>query len=112
MTGRKLLLLIAVAATVLVGGSHAQFANGPPVWGFVFSQSQGRPVGGITISLVHPQMGRSSPAFSASNGYFFFANVPPSNTQYYIEAYWGMQLLYRGMIMYQGGSRQFNIQIP
>jgi hypothetical protein len=115
MTRRGFLLLFALGAVVLVSGSRAQLppGSGPPVWGYVLRQGQiFRPVGGVTVSLVHPVLGRSAPAYSAPNGYFYFANVPPRNDPYYIEAYWGTELLYRAELVYQGGSLQFNIPLP
>jgi len=83
----------------------------PPIYGVVISGQRG-PVGGVTVSLVHPVIGRSAPSFSAPNGAYFFGNVPPQAQPFYIEAYWGNQLLFRGQLSYQGTPVQFNIPLP
>ena len=69
-------------------------------------------MGGVTISLVHPAIGRSAPTFSAPNGSYFFVNIPPQAQPYYIEAYWGSQLLFRDLLTYQGAPVRFNIPLP
>ncbi|HYR23126.1 MAG TPA: carboxypeptidase-like regulatory domain-containing protein [Chthoniobacterales bacterium] len=104
--------IILAAVSVLVCGSVAVVRGqfNPPIYGQVISQSRG-PVAGITVSLVHPTLGRSTPVFTQQNGSYFFANVPPGQT-YYIEAYWGNTLLYRGVVNYYGGSVAFNIPLP
>jgi|ERR1700730_71493 len=83
--------------------------TGPPIYGQVISATRG-PLAGVTVSLLHPNFGRSTPVFSQGNGAYFFSNVPPG--QYYIEAYWGNTLLYRGVVNYMGGSVPFNITLP
>ncbi len=103
-------LLLAVMAASGTGTADAQMP-GPPISGVVFSEQRG-PMGGVTISLVHPAVGRSSPALSAANGGYFFANVPPQAQPYFIEAYWGNQLLYRGQVRYEGGTVRFDIRLP
>jgi hypothetical protein len=105
----RFLLLLAFAALAAPKLAFAQ--EGPPIWGFVISNSRG-PIQGVTVSLVHPVLGRSSPSFSQQNGYYFFNNIPPRQEPYYIEAYWGQELLFRSLIYYRGGSIRFNIQLP
>jgi len=99
--------VLVIVAVIACGGMRAQ--TGPPIYGQVISQSRG-PVGGLTVSLVHPTFGRSTPVFSQANGAYFFSNVPPG--QYYVEAYWGNTLLYRGVVNYIGGSLAVNIPLP
>jgi hypothetical protein len=84
---------------------------GPPIYGVVYSNTRG-PVGGVTVSLVHPIIGRSVPVLSAANGSYFFVNVPPQSEPFFIEAYWGQQLLFRGQLYYAGMPVQFNIPLP
>jgi Carboxypeptidase regulatory-like domain len=105
----RLLLIFVVAVMLVMSCGSARAQIGAPIYGAVVSQSRG-PVGGITVSLVHPTLGRSRPVFSQPNGYYFFPNVPPG--QYYIEAYWGNELLYRGTVNYVGGSISYNIPLP
>ena len=104
-------VLLPVVMAVSEPGTAGAQMPGPPISGVVISDQRG-PVGGVTISLVHPAVGRSSPALSAPNGAYFFANVPPHAQPYFIEAYWGNQLLYRGQVRYQGGSVRFDIRLP
>jgi hypothetical protein len=106
----RFLFLLALTAAVDPGTVRAQ-TPAPPISGLVVSQQRG-PVGGVTVSLVHPVVGRSAPSFSASNGAYFFTNVTPQPQPYFIEAYWGNQLLFRGQILYQGRPVQFNIALP
>jgi hypothetical protein len=102
-------ILISIAAVTLAfAGARAQ--TGPAIYGQVISQSRG-PVAGITVSLMNPTYGRSTPVFSQQNGFYSFVNVPPGQS-YYIEAYWGTTLLYRGLVNYGGGSVPFNIPLP
>jgi hypothetical protein len=106
---------LRIAAFVIVSllgltGAPAQMPS-PPVSGIVASAQHG-PIAGVTVSLVHPGIGRSSPAFTAPNGYYFFKNVSPQSQPYYIEAYWGNQLLFRGVLNYTGSPVQFNIPLP
>ena len=96
---------------VMAACGSARAQAGPPIYGTVVSQTRGGPVGGITVSLVHPTLGRNVPAFTQANGYYFFTNVPPGQT-YYIEAYSGNKLLYRGTVDYTGGSISHDIHLP
>ena len=108
MNPLKFLLFLATVALAL---DTARAQATPPIYGVVSSSQRG-PVAGVTVSLVHPVIGRSAPAFSGPNGAYFFGNVPPQSQPYYIEAYWGNQLLFRGQLHYQGTPVQFNIPLP
>jgi len=112
MTRRYFIFVFALLVFAVPGRVWAQAPAGPPISGIVFRQSQNKPIGGVTVSLVHPVLGRGKPSFSAPNGYYYFANVPPRPEPYYIEAYWGSRLIYRGTVLYRGGSVQFNIPLP
>lgn len=104
------IIFLAIAVLWSSRDVHAQMPA-PPISGYVISAQHG-PVSGVTVSLVHPVVGRSSPSFSAPNGGYFFTNVPPRMEPFYIEAYWGTQLLYRSQLTYQGIPLQFNIALP
>jgi hypothetical protein len=108
MNLRLFTFVVAITLITPCGNPRAQAA--PPIQGTVFSNSRG-PISGVTVSLVHPTLGRTTPAFTQAGGYYFFTNVPPGQT-YYIEAYWGNQLLYRGTVNYGGGSITYNIPLP
>jgi len=86
-------------------------AQAPAISGTVFSYQSG-PLGGVTVSLVHPVIGRSAPVVSAPGGWYYFVNIPPQSQPFYIEAYWGSQLLFRGQVLYQGWPVQVNIPLP
>ena len=103
--------LLAIVAVIAVDDVCPQVPGAPPISGVVYSQSRG-PLAGCTISLVHPAIGRSAPTFSGPGGYYYFGNVPPRPDPYYVEAYWGNQLLFRGQIVYQGFSVRFDIPLP
>jgi hypothetical protein len=105
---RIVVLVIAVLWTS--GGVQAQMPP-PPISGFVTSAQQG-PVVGVTVSLVHPVIGRSSPSFTGPNGGYYFTNVPARPEPFYIEAYWGDRLLFRGQVTYQGWPVPYNIVLP
>jgi hypothetical protein len=109
----KLRLLIIFVAMAVAACSSARAQTGltsTPIYGTVTSKTRG-PISGVSVSLVHPTLGRNPPAFTDAKGYYFFTNVPPGQT-YYIEAYWGNKLLYREKLDYQGGSVPHNISLP
>jgi hypothetical protein len=58
----------------------------------------GAPIPGLTASLVHPIVGRSAPSFTDPLGRYVFYNVPFRPDPYYLEIYWGNQLMYRSII--------------
>lgn len=80
------------------GPLHAQvaFVDGAVV------NAQGQPLPGVTVSIVHQFVGRSTPATTNLTGYFFFANVPMHQMPYYLEIYWGNQLIYRNTLLVAG----------
>src|SRR6266480_1553612 len=107
----------AISLLVVLAALHSSLLRGqaplPPVYGRVVSaQHNGGPVAGVTVSLVHPVIGRSTPVFSNSNGEFFFPSVPPRPDSYFIEAYWGNQLLFRNSLYYNGTPVQAILPIP
>ncbi|MGH8094629.1 MAG: carboxypeptidase-like regulatory domain-containing protein [Chthoniobacterales bacterium] len=85
---------------ILFGATAATAQTAPVslVEGYVY-RSSGQPVPGVTVSLVHPAVGRSSPAITNPGGYYYFSNVPMRADPYYIEVYWGTQLLYRNTFL-------------
>lgn len=77
-----------------------------PVWaetlqGNVLNGSN-RGIPGLTVFLVHPVLGRSSPSFTDVSGHYFFSNVPLRPEPYYLEIYWGQRLLYRNTLQIRG----------
>jgi len=102
----KTLLRITLLMGILIALSNVSVAHAETLRGTVTNQYN-IAIPGLTVSLVHPSVGRSSPSITDSWGRFFFSNVPLINTPYYIEIYWGYQLIYRNTVMIVG-----NIQLP
>lgn len=95
---RTFLLFSAFILQLLT--SQTVFGQTVYVQGSFCSRAQGNsPAPGLLISLVHPQFGRSAPAFTDNFGNFFMANIPMSNVPYYIEVYWGSNLIYRNSVV-------------
>lgn len=90
------LSILAAAALALAQSAHAQTMPTALVEGYVTRQNA--PVPGVTVSLVHPAVGRSSPSVTNPLGYYYFVNVPLRQDPYYIEVYWGTQLLFRNVV--------------
>lgn len=95
MHGFKVILLVCILAC-----AEAQ-AQGGMVQGIV-TNAQGQPLPGITVSLFHPAFGRSYPAYTDGWGRYAIYNVPPHPAPYYIEAYWGYDLVYRSQVQIRG----------
>jgi len=98
--GVRAVLVACVATSALAHVAHSQVPAQVPatsVTGFVVN-AQGMPLPGVTVSLVHPVLGRSTPAFTSAQGQFFFGYVPLRPEPYYIEVYWGQQLVYRNFL--------------
>jgi hypothetical protein len=94
------LILVAFAINMLWGvgtKGHAQ-PLGPmvPVQGQVSSRSLNGPAPGLTVTLVHEVLGRSAPSFTDANGRFGWIAIPVSAQRpYFLEVYWGQNLIYR-----------------
>jgi hypothetical protein len=74
----------------------------PAVTGRVLSRQNSGPIPGLTISLAHPVVGRSTPAYTDNGGFFSFGYVPPRLEPYYLEVYLGNSLIYRTPIVING----------
>ena len=73
-------------------------AQGLIFGGEVRAVANGNPIPGLTVFLVHPQLGRSFPTLTNWRGEFVFANIPYAGP-YYLEIYWGSQIVYRGIVV-------------
>lgn len=87
------LLSLALCLAIHVSIPTPVYAQGT-VWGTVVN-SQNIPIPGLMVSLAHPRVGRSYPSFTDPLGRFVFSNVPFVPDPYYLEIYWGRDLLYR-----------------
>ena len=83
------------------------FAQGPSasVEGIVLDNRTGLGAPGLTASLIHPQLGRSAPSLTDADGHFEWAAVPVQPDPYYLEIYWGPNLIYRQQVLVQGPVR-------
>ena len=77
-----------------------QNARADSLQGVVVNES-GKGIPGLTVSLAHPVVGRSLPSITDSSGQYSFPNVPHRGDDYYLEVYWGKDLLYRTNIKIQ-----------
>jgi hypothetical protein len=66
-----------------------------PVQGQVLSRSSGGPVPGVSVVLVHQQLGRSALSYTNNLGHFGWSAIPIRPEPYFLEIYWGQQLIYR-----------------
>lgn len=99
---KKIKLTIFVVIFTVSYSAYAQYGPSTIVQGGFCSAQNGAPVPGLMISLVHPQLGRSVPTYTNEYGYFQMVNIPWNSIPYYIEVYWGQQLIFRSQIMVQG----------
>jgi hypothetical protein len=92
MTKTKAVLILALCALVVASAlAHPQrVAN---LGGTVIDR-QGRPAPGLTVSLISAQLGRSAPRTTDGAGQFLFVNIP-AGQEYYLEVYWGRELVFR-----------------
>lgn len=93
-----LLAFFALLAPVLAA---AQGRTNVPVRGQLLSRNRG-PVPGVTVTLVHHMLGRSTPALTDANGRFGWDAIPVRPEPYYLEMYWGQRLIYRDEVLIQG----------
>jgi hypothetical protein len=93
-------LLLSLLPLFAAPAASAQSTSGM-LDGYVRDQ-QLQPLPALTAYLVHPTKGRSQPVFTSSTGYFAFRDVPPAPDPYYIELYWGRNLLYRVSVSVDG----------
>lgn len=82
--------------------ANSQYGPSTVVQGVFCSAQNGAPAPGLMVSLVHPQLGRSTPAYTNEYGHFQLFNIPLNNIPYYIEVYWGNRLIFRSQIQVLG----------
>ena len=89
-----LLACFAFLLAASEAGAQMPFGGTVPVQGQLLSRQRG-PVPGITVSLVHPVLGRSAPAYTDGYGRFGWNAIPLRPEPYFLEMYWGQNLIYR-----------------
>lgn len=97
---------VALFLILLLFITQPCFAAG--VYGTVINK-QGQVMPGITVSLVHEKMGRSSSSITDGSGRYKISALP-NNNKFYIEAHWGKELIYRQAIVVSGNMKT-NIKI-
>lgn len=73
---------------LLCGMCAARPAQAGTVRGRLFRVAYGRqyPAPYVAVTLVNPQMGRSKPAYTGTDGMYYLFNVPPG--VYQLEIWW------------------------
>jgi len=103
---RSLILSLFLAALAFLAfysqHSNAQEFGFAPVQGQILDGRTGRPAPGLMVSLVHPVLGRSAPAYTGPNGQFGWGAIPIRPEQYFLEVYWGPKLIFRQPLMVRG----------
>jgi hypothetical protein len=98
MKRRRQLLVLLLGTAVALGANtaRAQAAGASvPVQGQVLSRSSGGPVPGVSAVLVHQRLGRSALSYTDAYGHFGWSAIPIQPEPYFLEIYWGQQLIYR-----------------
>ena len=95
----RILLLCLICVTAFPAQSSQPQAT---VMGQLLTGGSSQPAPGLVVSLVHPQFGRSVPTSSDVYGRFTFFGIPMNRVPYYLEVYWGNQLVYRNTIYVSG----------
>jgi hypothetical protein len=100
---KKTCLTIIVLIAVFVIHATMASAEMGSVQGVILKAPKQEPIPGLTVSLVHPILGRSAPSFTNNFGQFIISSVPPRQEPYYLEIYWGQRLVYRTAVQIKGG---------
>jgi hypothetical protein len=93
---KKSIMIISLMLLItLVGGVTSSFAQFGSVQGVILKAPYQQPIPGLTVSLVHPVLGRSALSFTDALGRFAIMGIPLRPEPYYLEVYWGGSLIYR-----------------
>jgi hypothetical protein len=98
---KQRLVWLLVLIVVLCVAATAQKAQGAALNGMVVDRQQ-RPVPGLSVVLVM-QKGERAPGKTDKNGRFLIPNVPPGRG-YFVEVYWGKDLMYRQPVNVAGDT--------
>jgi hypothetical protein len=96
----SLVLLMLCLGTWVASPLSAAAQAGLGIEGVVRDQHQ-RPLEAVTVYLVHPVIGRSAPRFTDATGRYEIRGVPQAG-EYFLEAYWGGELVYRQPVFIGG----------
>lgn len=113
MSWRRSGLWLALGVALILGlGSAArgQARPGAPVNGVVINRA-GAPVGGLTVQLLHPELGPSFPIQTTPSGTYYFPSVPSNvRTPYVVEIRWGQQVIYRDYLRHLGPQEPIRLR--
>ena len=87
----------ALAAALCVA-FVAQAGSGQSVVVFGEVANQGVPAAGLTVSLIHEEVGRIDPVATDGLGRFVIPRVPLQQAAYYLEVYWGPTIVHRDTV--------------
>ena len=96
---KRLSIIAGLCLGLLLLGTARASAQTAAVSGQVVRRADGAPIPGLTVSLVHPVVGRSFPSVTDARGAYSFSNVPFRPEPYFLEIYWGPQLIFRTTIV-------------
>src|SRR5213595_993020 len=100
---RKLITMILLGSVISAMLPVATSAEAETLSGTVVDGSSD-PIPGLTVFLVHPVLGRSYPTATDLGGDFDFTNVPLVTDEYYMEIYWGRDLIFRRPVLVRGNT--------
>jgi hypothetical protein len=101
MNARRSFLAACLAATAGAWALPALAQARPgavPVRGQLLSRNRNGPVPGVTVYLIHQQLGRSAPAITDAGGRFGWVAIPVRPDPYFLEVYWGQNLVLRQQV--------------
>jgi Carboxypeptidase regulatory-like domain len=102
---RQTIAIIIMALAILLFAY--QTARADSLQGVVVNES-GKGIPGLTVSLARPDF-RTAPSITDSLGHYSFPNIRAES--YYLEVYWGSELLYRKSISIQGSQTAEEIKL-
>ena len=100
----QLFIVVGLMIGVFSPPAGAQIYPGPmaPVQGTLLARGTATPAPGLTVFLIHPVLGRSAPSYSDAYGRFGWMAIPLRPEPYYVEVYWGQNLIYRQAVRIAG----------
>lgn len=90
--------LFLLSIFLVIFNANAAGLDGVNVSGGFCSAQNGAPMPGVTVSLLHPQLGRSAPSTTNIKGRFDITNIKPHPQPYVIEVTWGAQIIYSATV--------------
>src|SRR5687767_835791 len=102
---RPIPVVLALALSLVLAPGAIGQSPVAPVGGVILDNRTGMGAPGLTASLIHPQLGRSAPTLTDAGGHFEWSAIPVRSEPYYLEIYWGSNLIYRQQVLVQGPVR-------